>query len=130
MNTTTDLMGILAEWRRLTEREGQAILSDDWKAVAEQQQRKLQLREDISRARELAGSAPATNETVGGGDKVKLNAIVSELVALETRNRDALNIKCQGRQAELARVNETVRNLRGVRQTYGGAHSHRWHSYS
>jgi len=130
MHATADLMGILAEWRRLTEREAQAILNDDWKNVAEQQHLKLQLREEISRARELAGAAWPTSETAGGGQENKLQAIVSELVALETRNRDVLNTKCQGRRAELDRVNETVRNLRGVRRTYGASPSHRWHSYS
>ena len=128
MNTAADLMSVLAEWRRLTEREAQAILNDDWKNVAEQQQRKAQLREAIDRARESAGAARPTNERDGGEDKLK--AVVTELVALETRNRDVINAKRQGCQAELDRVNETVRNLRGVRRTYGGFHSHRWHSYS
>ena len=40
------------------------------------------------------------------------------------------DIRHEGWQAELERVNEAVRNLRGVRRTYGGVHSHRWHSYS
>jgi hypothetical protein len=130
MDAATDLMGILAEWRKLTEREAQAILCNDWKNVAEQQQRKAQLREPISRARELAAAARATSERAGSGVEDKLNGVVTELVALETRNRDVLNAKRLGWQAELERVNEAVRNLRGVRRTYGGAHSHRWHSYS
>ena len=130
MDTPADLMSVLAEWRRLTEREAQAILIGDWKNVAEQQERKAQLREPITRARELAGAAQATNEKAGGGGEDKLKAFVTELVALETRNRDVINAKRQGCQAELDRVNETVRNLRGVRRTYGGFHSHRWHSYS
>jgi len=128
MDTPADLMSVLAEWRRLTEREAQAILNDDWKNVAEQQQRKAQLREAIDRARESGGAARPTNERDGGEDKLK--AVVTELVALETRNRDVLSAKRQGWQAELERVNGAVRNLRGVRRTYGGVHSHRWHSYS
>ena len=128
MDTAADLMSVLAEWRRLTEREAQAILNDDWKNVAEQQQRKAQLREAIDRARESAGAARPTNERDGGEDKLK--AVVTELVALETRNRDVLSAKRQGWQAELERVNGAVRNLRGVRRTYGGIQSHRWHSYS
>jgi len=130
MDTAADLMSILAEWRRLTEREAQAILNDDWKNVAEQQRRKAQLREPITRARELARGTQATNERAGGGGEDKLKVVVTELVALETRNRDVLNAKRQGWQAELDRVNEAVRNLRGVRRTYGGIQSHRWHSYS
>jgi hypothetical protein len=130
MNLTADLMSVLAEWRRLTEREAQAILNDDWKSVAEQQQHKLQLHEQITRARELAGAARTTGTMGGGGSEDKLKEVVTELVALETRNRDVLNAKRQSRQAECARVNETVRNLRGVRRTYGGIQSHRWDSYS
>lgn len=130
MNIATDLLNVLAEWRRLTEREAQAILSDDWKNVAEQQQRKVQLREKINRARELVDPARVTGETAGDGDEGTLNAVVTELVALETRNRDVLSVKRQGWQAEFERVNEVVRNLRSVRRTYGGSHSHRWHSYS
>ena len=72
----------------------------------------------------------ATAKKAGGEVEDKLNGVVTKLVALETRNRDVLNAKRLGWQAELERVNQAVCNLRGVRQTYGGAHSHRWHSYS
>ena len=41
MSITAELMSVLAEWRRLTEREAQAILNNDWKNVAEQQHRKF-----------------------------------------------------------------------------------------
>jgi hypothetical protein len=130
MHTTDDLMSVLAEWRRLTEREAQAILKDDWKSVSEQQRCKVQLREAINRARDWAGAAQATSGRAGGGGEDKLQAAVAELVALEARNRDVLSVKRERCQAELERVNEAVRNLRGVRRTYGGSHSHRWHSYS
>jgi hypothetical protein len=130
MQTTDDLMSVLAEWRRLTEREAQAILKDDWKSVSEQQRRKVQLREAISRARDWSGAAQVTSGRASGGGEDKLQAAVAELVALETRNRDVLSVKRERCQVELERVNEAVRNLRGVRRTYGGSHSHRWHSYS
>jgi len=130
MQTTDDLMNVLAEWRRLTEREAQAILKDDWKSVSEQQRCKVQLREAISLARDWAGAAQAASGRAGGGGEDKLQAAVAELVALETRNRDVLSVKRERCRAELERVNETVRNLHAVRRTYGGSHSHRWHSYS
>jgi hypothetical protein len=130
MHATDDLMSVLAEWRRVTEREAQAILNDDWKSVSEQQGRKVQLREAICRARDWAGAAQATSGRVGGGGEDKLQAAVAELVALEARNRDVLSVKRERCQVELERVNEAVRNLRGVRRSYGGSHSHRWSSYS
>lgn len=130
MNLAADLMGILAEWRRLTEREAQAILTDDWENVAAQQQQKLQLHEAIARALESAHGGRTASPLAGGGNDLKLNAVVTELVALETRNRDTLAAKRQSRQAEFEHLNETARNLHSVRRTYGGIRSHRWHSYS
>lgn len=130
MNIAADLMSLLAEWRRLTEREAAAILTDDWKNVAEQQQRKLLLREAISRSRELADTVQAGNQGVRGRDADKLNAILTELMAIESQNYDVLKAKRQDRQAEFERMNEGVHNLRRVRRTYGGVHSQRWHSYS
>ena len=120
MNSTSDLTGVLAEWHRLTKLEAQAILNDDWPEVAAQQQRKEQLQEAITCARKPVGAA--TDD--------KLKALVTELIALETRNRDAITAKQQSRQAESECVNEAVRNLRSVRRTYGEVHSPRWHSYS
>lgn len=120
MDSPTDLLSVLAEWRRLTEREAQAILNENWKQVAEQQQRKAQLQEAIACAPNPTGPEAGDN----------LAAIVNQLVLLETNNRDVLTAKRQSRQVELQRVNETQRNLQGVRRTYGEPHSHRWHSYS
>ena len=120
MHTPADLMTLLAEWRTLTEREGEAILKDDWKDVAQQQQRKEQLQTVIE----------AAHKQNGAGENASLNALVAEIMTLETRNRDVLAAKQQDRRAELQRVTENTRNLRSVRRTYGAIPTQRWQSYS
>lgn len=113
-------MTLLAEWRSLTEREGEAILKEDWKSVSEQQQRKEQLQEIIERAAKANGAS----------GNARVNALVAEVMALETRNRDVLATKQQNRRDEIQRVTETTRNLRSVRRTYGEVPAQRWQSYS
>ena len=83
MNIADDLMSFLAQWRTLTERETQGILNNDWKNVAEQQQRKAQLREAITQARELTGAGQTTRERTSGSEGDKLGAVVKELVGLQ-----------------------------------------------
>ena len=130
MNATADLMRLFTEWHRLTERESWAILGDDWKSVAEQQEKKQRLRLEMTRALDLVRAAQPVRGNLSREDQQKFDSVVSELVALETRNRDLLSAKSQSKQAELQRLNETARNLQGVRRAYGAASPHRWQSYS
>ena len=119
MNPAPDWLSLLAEWRRLTELESEAILQDDWQNVAALQQRKTELQTAITAARPLAA-----------GPADKLPALVAELIALETSNWEVLAGKQERQRAELEHVNETSRNLRGVRRSYGDSPAPRWHSYS
>ena len=130
MTTFAELMPLLAEWRELTERETQAIREDDWKAVAEQQRLKERLAHEMTRVRERLSPGLNVGETVLEDQEHRLGGIVSELIALEMRNRDSLSAKRQARQGELTRLNQTAHNLRGLRRTYGASARQGWQSYS
>jgi Flp pilus assembly CpaE family ATPase len=130
MNTTTELMRLLMEWHRLTEREGLAILSDDWKDVARQQEMKQRLRQEMTQVLGPARDGQETCEQPTGEDQRRIDSVVSELIALETRNRDLLYAKGQGQQAELARFKETKRNLHGLRRACEPNRSPQSHSCS
>jgi hypothetical protein len=130
MNPNADLMRLFAEWRQLTEREGWAILGDDWKGVAEQQDKKQRLRLEMTRAFGLIRAAQPPRGNPSGEDQQRLDSIVSELVALEARNRDLVSAKSQSKHAELQRLNGAARNLQRVRRAYGASDSHHWQSYS
>jgi len=127
---TTELRRALAEWRRLTTLEGQAIQTGDWQQVADHQARKSQLQADIQHALDLPRATPFASPQVHGQTETEADSAVRELIALEQRNADLLAQKRSRHQAESACLTRTLRDLGGVRRAYcvnRGAH---WHSYS
>ena len=120
----------LAEWRRLTGLESQAILSGDWREVPELQGRKAQLQAEIQRLLAPAVATPFAEPHRSRGMEGKFDAAVSELIALERRNGDLLAEKRKCRLAESERLALTLRNLQGVRRAYGSSRSPHWQSYS
>jgi hypothetical protein len=130
MDAPVDLAHALAEWRRLTHLEGEAILSDNWQGIAEHQARKAQLEGEIQHALALVRSAPAAPTHPSRKMEPGVDATVSELIALEGRNAELLAVKRHQRQAESERVALTLRDLHGVRRAYGSSRGPHWQSYS
>jgi hypothetical protein len=130
MNAIVDLTHALAEWRRLTDLEKEAILSDNWHGVLEPQSRKAQLQAEIHRMLASAGGTPFTQEHVAGDLEGRFNSAVSELMALEKRNGDLLAAKHKRRQAEAESLALTQLSLQGVRRAYGSSRGPHWESYS
>jgi len=129
MDATADVTRALAEWRRLTDLEGEAIINDDWREVAEQQSRKAQLQTEIQRALALF-RAPSTQGHAAREMECKFSSAAGELMALERRNADLIAAKRKRRQAESARLALTLRDLHGVRRAYGSCQHPHWQSYS
>jgi hypothetical protein len=130
MNTNDDLLGFLAEWRRLTELEGEALGAENWAQVAQHQRRKRELRAEMDTAVERRTGEGPRAWPPSGEREPRVDDVVAELVTLELGNLDRLKQKQETKQVELARANETVRHLRGVRRAYAGANRSRWESYS
>jgi len=127
---TTELSRALAEWRRLTALEGQAIQTGNWQQVAEHQARKSQVQADIQHALSLPRATPFAPRHVPLETETEANSAVRELIELEQRNADLLAEKRSRHQAESARLTRTLRDLGGVRRAYGCSHGAHWHSYS
>jgi hypothetical protein len=130
MNAAAELTRLLAEWRRLTELEWQAILQDHWPELAGHQQDKARLRPHISRALEQVRAGQPARQTTVEPVADPFRAAVSELMALQKRNSEALQAKCRSKRAELQSLSQTIRNLQGLRRAYGGPKAHLWQSYS
>ncbi len=130
MNAAADLLRLLTEWRQLTEREGEAISRDDWACVTRQQELKAELRQRLTPAFAAVRSSRPRSAAGPGDEDCLFDSIISELVALETRNRDRLRARREVRQADLERLNATVANLRELRRAYGSGPSSLWQSYS
>ncbi len=126
MNPAAQLTRLLAEWHRLTQLEGQAILGDDWREAARRQQEKALLCPAINQAiQEVCSIQPGADAITG-----PFGPAARRLAVLEARNLEVLRAKCHRKRAELEGLGQTSRNLQGVRRAYGGPGSHLWQSYS
>jgi hypothetical protein len=130
MDATADLTLALAEWRRLTALESEAILNDNWQEVADQQSRKARLQAEIQRVLRMACSPQFPQALSSWAMQGRFDSTVSELMALERHNGNLLAAKRKRRQAESERLAMTLRDLQGVRRAYGGSQGAYWQSYS
>jgi len=130
MDATADLTRALAEWRRLTDLESEAILKENWHELPEPQGRKVQLQAEIQRLLASAGAGLLRHAHRSQEIEGKFNSAVGELIALERRNRDLLVAKRQCRRAESNRLALTLRDLQGVKRAYGSSRGPHWQSYS
>ena len=130
MDVTADLTRALAEWRRLTELEGEAILSNDWHGVADQQSRKAQLQPEIQRAVEFFWAIPSAQAHAFQEVERQSSSAAAELIALERLNADLIAEKRKLHQAESQRLALILRDLEGVRRAYGSSNRPHWQSYS
>jgi hypothetical protein len=112
------LPGLLARWRELTEQEATAIRSGLWSEVDRHQRDKRALQLTISQSSPAARSAP------------QLRAAVSELMALERENAELLGERIGQARRLRAESEQSCRNLRRVRQSYGAVAQTHWQSYS
>ena len=130
MHATADVTRALAEWRRLTDLEGEAIINDDWPEVAEHQSRKAQLQTEIQRALALVRAAPSDQVHSSREVERQIDFAVGELMALERGNGELLIAKRNRRQAESERLSTTLHDLQGVKRAYGSSRGPHWQSYS
>jgi hypothetical protein len=130
MNPAAEVTRLLAEWRRLTELEWQAILEEHWPDLARHQADKALLRPQITRALEQVRAVRPAHQTAVEAGADPFRAAAAELIALQKRNGDALHAKCRSKRAELEGLSQTRRNLEGLRRAYGGLKAHLWQSYS
>ena len=119
MNAMTDVIGLLAEWRRLSGQEREAIERGDWQGVAEQQTRKAQLRMEMTQAMASSHGYRPAALNAGAAEERTLASAVSELIALEALNRDQLRAKRRHCQERLERLQVTLHGLQKLRRAYG-----------
>ena len=130
MKEQTDLLALYAQWRTLTEVEGNAIHEGEWRQVQEQQDLKSELKERILSVTEswqlVCPDASAWRQEY----ERQFRPIVAELIQMESRN-SALLTRCQtATRAELDHYNGASRNLRGLRKAYVAPGNSHWCSYS
>jgi hypothetical protein len=130
MTAHTTLLSLYEQWRLQTETEGEAIRVHDWSKVNACQQTKHELKPLIQ---DWTGAA--RREQSHRGDKLKLldkelRGILQELIQAEKRNQKWLAQQQAAWQTRRGELQQTVRNLRRLRQSYASRDGSIWQSYS
>ena len=124
------LLSYYRQWQTFTEAEGEAIRSSDWKQVEHLQAAKQKLQKFIvTAAQTLRGEAESSGVNLTAIEK-EFCDLVSQLIQLETRNREEIEVRRRQAQADLALVESSRQHLRQIQRAYAPGRDAVWQSYS
>ncbi len=121
MSPADELSALYAQWRSLTEDEGDAIKSGDWAQVEHYQSAKSRLQPriiEVSQRLEVAVH------------EVQFRPIVEELMTLERRNSTLLRETRRSANQQKQDLDKSSRNLRQLHKSYVPPVRAHWQSYS
>lgn len=121
MNPADELSALYAQWRSLTEEEGDAIESGAWPQVEHYQSAKSRLQPRIVEVSQRLEAAVMEHQ---------FRAVVEELMALERRNAARLRETRRSAEQEKLELDKTSRNLRQIHRSYVPPARAHWQSYS
>lgn len=125
-----DLLELYQEWKRLSVAEADAIQRAAWRQVDLCQGGKYQLQTRILEAREQL--ITELNMLGLNRDSVEdqIRIIVDELILMETKNSELIDIQRKALQQEKDSLDRSSRNLRQVHRAYSSERTAAWSSYS
>jgi hypothetical protein len=126
MNLNAELLELYQEWKRLTEKEGAAIIASDWVEVRSCQKQKQQLQPKIIQASDAAKNSPGGRSEF----EAQIRECVNELIQLETRNSEALGKRLEAAEKERSGLDQTSQRLKRVQKSYSGTRESAWDQYS
>jgi hypothetical protein len=124
------LFRLLEDWRAFTLAETNLITCSDWPGLEELQSKKANLQAVIEQAETAWLTLPNVSEAEKSQVKVNLRKIASELVALETHNRELLSEHLAHTDSELKNSSKTISSLRNLQNAYGRSGQSFWQAYS
>lgn len=124
------LAALYADWRRLTEAEGEAISRAAWSRVADCQRAKAELRSRILAATTEWEAQRSSLDPAGAEEEPRLRALVAELISLESRNQQRLANQYEQARLSQAVLDRASSNLRQIRRAYAPSPRLAWQSYS
>jgi hypothetical protein len=126
MNANAEILELYQEWKRLTEKEGAAIMASDWVEVRSCQKAKQQLQPKIIQVTDAAKNAPGGRSEC----EAQIRECVNELIQLETRNSEALGKRLEAAEKERSGLEQTSQRLKRVQKSYSGTRESAWDQYS
>lgn len=122
MQPPSDPRRLLAEWRSLTEREGEAIDAGDWDLVLGLQASKAALRDAFP---------PSGGHAASSGDPSEADRLVWQaVIGMESRNLERLARHRAAAEAERAAVEKSRSDLRRLHQRFVMPLGPGWQRYS
>ena len=117
MSARQETARLLEHWLELTQAEANAIQTAAWTVLKEIQAAKAILQRRLSQATEKWEAEHPGAASAGPG-KHPFRAELRRLISLETRNGELLAAQLRRAHTERESLNEAVRNLRKVQQSY------------
>ncbi|HEY6226213.1 MAG TPA: hypothetical protein VI282_03720 [Verrucomicrobiae bacterium] len=130
MSDCATLLELYQEWRKWTETEGEAILSNDWRQVSRCQAAKTELQPRILKQTDLAQAECARDGIDRKSFEKQVRSRVNELIYLETRNAEFLAEQRESTRAEYDALERSGRNLPKIQRRYASGAGAGWESYS
>ncbi|HUD49550.1 MAG TPA: hypothetical protein VMR33_22175 [Candidatus Baltobacteraceae bacterium] len=117
MGARQEIANLLEHWLQLSQAEAGAIRSASWPSLREIQAAKAGLQKHLSQARQKWESENP-GEVLAGPGKHPFYAELRKLLSLETRNGELLAAQLRRARARRESLNEALRNLRNLHQSY------------
>lgn len=117
MSARQEMATLLEQWLQLTQAEAGAIESATWPSLREFQAAKACLQRRLTQAREK-WEAENPGKVLARPGKHPFHTEIGRLLSLETRNGELLAAELRRVHAQRESLNEAVRNLRNVHQSY------------
>ena len=121
MTPADELSALYAQWRRLTEDEGNAIKSSSWAQVEHYQAAKAKLQPRIVEVSERVEIVLHERQ---------FRPVVEELMEMERRNSTRLRETRRSAERQKQELDKTSRNLRQIHKSYVPPSRAHWQSYS
>jgi hypothetical protein len=128
MDTETELLKLFETWRSLTIEEGSAIANGDWVTVAQCQNEKRLLQDQLARAESRVREEQGEEAAAALAKRVR--EVVQELVAREKENLSAVAARRREADVEATEINRCTRALKKIQGAYSLSGLPQWHSYS
>ena len=130
MSADYQLQEAYQEWRRVAEAEGEAIRTRNWVLVADCQEALQQLQPVILHQTQQAHAEWKRLGQDRAAKEDTVRVLVSELIAIESRNNALLKDMQQAAQAHMGQLGQAGRMLRQVKRLYAPSHPAVWTSFS
>ncbi len=130
MSAEKALFEAYGEWHRLAEAEGKAIRLHDWNFLLECQRVIQKLQTKITPLTREARAEWKQSGTDLAAKEKKLNAVVSELIAMGERNKSGLKTAREAAKSEREQLEQASQNLKRLQHSYAAARPTAWSSFS